>query len=134
MYFRILQLHETQMNRSTSSRQGTSKAHATDREEDALHQCLSHLPMFHPSHNVGLTDCTNAELDDSLLNIAATAKENMCQYFASRQDHRKLKIPHVYVYSKDRLIGKSKATLVQIIEEDLQHLSAISPQQGQHMR
>ncbi len=90
--------------------------------------------MFDPSHKGAMTDCTNAALDESLFNIAATAQDNLCEYFASCQDHRKLHIPHVYVYRKDRLIGKSKATLVKIIEEDLQRLSAMSPQQGQHMR
>ncbi len=90
--------------------------------------------MFDPSHKGATTDCTNPALDERLLNIAATAQDNMCEYFASPQDHRKLHIPHVYVYSKDRLIGKSKATVVKIIEEDLQQLSALSPQQGQHMR
>ncbi len=40
----------------------------------------------------------------------------------------------VYVYIKDHMIGKSKARLMELIDEDFQQLTDMSPRQGERMR
>lgn len=64
--------------------------------------------------------------------LANTKRPNILS--VSRQQHHKVHMAQVYVYIKDHMIGKSKARLMELIDEDFQQLTDMSPRQGERMR